>query len=78
MCSLFFSTDTIHKFSTNLQLLPDHVYNQDPPPPSLFYGATHLVRLLGKFFYFCFKVPFEKYRRKIFFVFVYVTFIDEI
>ncbi|GLV43916.1 male-specific lethal 3 [Carabus blaptoides fortunei] len=29
-------------------LLPEHVYNQDPPPPCLIYGATHLARLLVK------------------------------
>lgn len=28
-------------------LLPEHVYNQEPPPPCLVYGATHLARLLG-------------------------------
>lgn len=31
--------------SLNWRLLPDHVYNQQPPPPCLIYGATHLTRL---------------------------------
>ncbi|KAK4881742.1 hypothetical protein RN001_005061 [Aquatica leii] len=30
------------------KLLPDHIYHQQPLPPSLVYGATHLLRLLVK------------------------------
>ncbi|XP_019874666.2 male-specific lethal 3 homolog isoform X2 [Aethina tumida] len=30
------------------QILPDHVYQQQPPPPCLVYGATHLLRLFVK------------------------------
>lgn len=30
------------------KMLPDHVYSQNPPPPCLVYGATHLTRLFGK------------------------------
>lgn len=30
------------------KLIPDYVYQQKPPPPSLVYGATHLLRLFGK------------------------------
>ncbi|KAG5872538.1 hypothetical protein JTB14_038171 [Gonioctena quinquepunctata] len=30
------------------RILPDHVYNQQPPPPCLVYGATHLTRLFVK------------------------------
>lgn len=30
------------------KLIPDQVYLQKPPPPSLVYGAVHLLRLLGK------------------------------
>lgn len=29
------------------KLIPDYVYQQKPPPPSLVYGATHLLRLFG-------------------------------
>ncbi|XP_018332249.1 male-specific lethal 3 homolog [Agrilus planipennis] len=32
----------------NWKILPDHVYSQQPPPPSLVYGATHLLRLFVK------------------------------
>ncbi|GJQ86239.1 putative MRG protein [Trypoxylus dichotomus] len=28
--------------------LPEHVYHQNPPPPALVYGATHLTRLFDK------------------------------
>lgn len=30
------------------RLLPEHVYNQEPPAPCLVYGAVHLARLLVK------------------------------
>lgn len=30
------------------QLVPDHLYNKVPVPPSLFYGAVHLTRLFVK------------------------------
>nr|XP_023021369.1 male-specific lethal 3 homolog [Leptinotarsa decemlineata] len=30
------------------KILPDYVYNQQPPPPCLVYGATHLTRLFVK------------------------------
>lgn len=30
------------------RLLPEHVYNQEPPAPCLVYGAVHLTRLLVK------------------------------
>ncbi|XP_056642015.1 male-specific lethal 3 homolog isoform X2 [Diorhabda carinulata] len=30
------------------KILPDYAYHQQPPPPSLVYGATHLVRLFVK------------------------------
>ncbi|KYB25873.1 Uncharacterized protein R102.4-like Protein [Tribolium castaneum] len=32
----------------SLRLLPEHVYNQQPPPPCLVYGAIHLTRLFVK------------------------------
>lgn len=30
------------------RLIPEHVYNQQPPPPSLVYGAIHFTRLFVK------------------------------
>lgn len=44
------SSDIIGPLSKTLtwKILPDHVYLQQPPPPSLVYGATHLVRLFVK------------------------------
>ncbi|CAH1155086.1 unnamed protein product [Phaedon cochleariae] len=30
------------------RLLPEHIYHQQPPPPCMVYGATHLTRLLVK------------------------------
>ena len=33
------------------KLVPDEFLHQQPPPPSVIYGAHHLLRLFGKFWY---------------------------
>ncbi|KAF5279553.1 hypothetical protein FQR65_LT03375 [Abscondita terminalis] len=38
------SSTSMAKF-LSWKILPEHVYNQQPLPPSLVYGATHLLRL---------------------------------
>lgn len=37
----------------NWHLTPDEMYNQIPVPPSLIYGAIHLLRLFGLYLFRC-------------------------
>lgn len=48
VCSNVDNPETPLSRTRSLRLIPEQVYNQQPPPPCLVYGAIHLTRLFVK------------------------------